>query len=200
MNTQEFIINKLNSEGINVFTVNDLIGIADYDTLRKNLERMTKDNIIKRIIRGVYYLPKYNKTFNTYSIYNIDDVAKAIARWSNWVICPSGNYALNILGLSTQIPNKYTYISSGPYRKYDIEGSLIEFKNVSQKQINNYSYMTLLVIQAIKEIGKDNISDNDLLTIKKKLKEEIGFDFFFFFLQYFPSILNIINYLKEMLL
>ena len=48
MNTQEFIINKLNSEGINVFTVNDLIGIADYDTLRKNLERMTKDNIIKR--------------------------------------------------------------------------------------------------------------------------------------------------------
>ena len=172
MNTQECIINKLNSEGINVFTVNDLIGIADYDTLRKNLERMTKDNIIKRIIRGVYYLPKYNKTFNTYSIYNIDDVAKAIARWSNWVICPSGNYALNILGLSTQIPNKYTYISSGPYRKYDIEGSLIEFKNVSQKQINNYSYMTLLVVQAIKEIGKDNISDNDLLTIKKKLKED----------------------------
>ena len=49
----------------------------------------------------------------------------------------------------------------------DIEGSLIEFKNVSQKQINNYSYMTLLVIQAIKEIGRDNISDNDLLTIKK---------------------------------
>ena len=32
--------------------------------------------------------------------------------------------------------------------------------------------MTLLVIQAIKEIGKDNISDNDLLTIKKKLKED----------------------------
>jgi len=54
----------------------------------------------------------------------------------------------------------------------DIEGSLIEFKNVSQKQINNYSYMTLLVIQAIKEIGRDNISDNDLLTIKKKLKED----------------------------
>lgn len=172
MNTKENILAKLKKEGISVFTVNDLIGIADYDTLRKNLERMNKDNIIKRIIRGVYYIPKYNKSFNAYSVYNIDEVAKAIARWSNWIICPSGNYALNLLGLSTQVPSKYSYISSGPYRRYDIDDNVIEFKNVSQKQINNYSYMTLLVIQAIKEIGKDNISDSDLIAIKKKLTEE----------------------------
>ena len=133
---------------------------------------MNRDNVIKRITRGVYYLPKYNKTFNAYSTYSVDDVAKAIARWSNWIICPSGLYALNILGLSTQIPSKYSYISSGPYRNYDVEGTLIEFKHVNQKQVNNYSYMTLLVIQAIKEIGKDNITDNDLLTIKTKLKDD----------------------------
>lgn len=198
MNTQERMIEKLNSEGINAFTVNDLIGIADYDALRKNLERMNKDNIIKRIIRGVYYIPKYNKTFNSYSIYNIDDVAKAIARWSNWIICPTGNYALNILGLSTQIPSKYSYISSGPYRKYDIEGTLIEFKSVSQKQINNYSYMTLLVIQAIKEIGKDNISDNDLLIIKKKLKEDEIKKLYIESKQTIIWIYNVIKRMKEL--
>ncbi len=172
MSTQEKIITRLNEYGLNVFTVNDLFGIADYDNLRKNLERMNRDGTIKRIIRGVYYLPKYNKTFNTYSIYNIEDVAKAIARWSNWLICPSGNYALNIFGLSTQVPSKYSFISSGPYRNYEIDGNIIEFKNVSQKQINNYSYMTLLTIQAIKEIGKENITENDLLIIKKRLSND----------------------------
>ena len=166
------IINRIHEKNYGAFTSSDFLDIANYKLVSKTLETLEDEKIISRARRGVYYLPKYNKTFNAYSTYNVGDVAKAIARWSNWIICPSGLYALNILGLLTQIPSKYSYISSGPYRNYDVEGTLIEFKHVSQKQVNNYSYMTLLVIQAIKEIGKDNISDNDLLTIKKKLKED----------------------------
>ncbi len=165
MKLQEKIIDKIEELSIDAFTINDIIELGSYDNLRKTLERMTKDKVIRRLIRGVYDIPKYNKTFNMYTPPSIDGIAKAIARNFNWNIYPTGNYALNVLGLSTQIPSKYIYVSSGPYRKYDYEGNTIEFKHASLKETNSFSYNTNLVIQAIKELGKENTNINNLKTI-----------------------------------
>ena len=49
-------------------------------------------------------------------------MAKAIARNYNWTIAPTGDAALNLLGISTQVPSKWEYVSSGPYKEYNIEG------------------------------------------------------------------------------
>lgn len=168
MKLQENIIKKIEYLKLEAFTINDIIDLASYDNLRKTLERMNKDKIIRRLIRGVYDIPKYNKTFNMYNPPSINSIAKAIARNFNWNICPTGNYSLNILGISTQIPSKYIYISSGPYRKYVFDGNIIEFKHASLKEINSYSYETNLVIQAIKEIGKENINNSYLKAIATK--------------------------------
>lgn len=165
MKLQEKIIDKIEQLSIDAFTINDIIELGSYDNLRKTLERMTKDKVIRRLIRGVYDIPKYNKTFNMYTPPSIDGIAKAIARNFNWNIYPTGNYALNVLGLSTQIPSKYIYVSSGPYRKYDYEGNTIEFKHASLKETNSFSHNTNLVIQAIKELGKENTNSNNLKTI-----------------------------------
>ncbi len=168
------IINRLRELNINVFTVNDIIDMGSYDNLRKVLERMVKAGTIRRLIRGVYDIPKYNKTFNMLTPPSLDEIAKALARNFNWDIYPSGNYALNLLGISTQIPSKYIYISSGPNRKYEYEGNTIIFKHASLKETNSFSYKTNIVIQAFKELGNDNIDDHVIECIKNKFnKEEI---------------------------
>lgn len=168
------IINRLRDLNINVFTVNDIIDMGSYDNLRKVLERMVKAGTIRRLIRGVYDIPKYNKTFNMLTPPSLDEIAKALARNFNWDIYPSGNYALNLLGISTQIPSKYIYISSGPNRKYEYEGNTIIFKHASLKETNSFSYKTNIVIQAFKELGNDNIDDHVIECIKNKFnKEEI---------------------------
>ena len=172
MKLKERIICKVQSLHIDAFTVNDILELSSYDNLRKTLERMVKDNSIRRLIRGVYDIPKFNNTFGMFNPPSLDGIAKAIARNNNWNIYPTGNYALNILGLSTQVPLKHIYISSGPYRTYEYEGIVIEFKRASLKETNSYSYNTNLVIQAFKEIGKDNISDNVIKHISSKFSDE----------------------------
>ena len=172
MTIDKDILNRLNEQNIKVFTINDIIDLGSYDNLRKILERMTKSGILRRLIRGVYEIPKYNKTFNMIAPPSIDEIAKALARNFNWDIYPSGNYALNILGVSTQIPSKYIYISSGPNRKYEYEGNIIVFKHATLKETNSFSYITNIVIQAFKELGKDNITDDIIKLICQKLSSD----------------------------
>ncbi len=172
MTIDKDILNRLNEQNISVFTINDIIDLGSYDNLRKILERMTKSGTLRRLIRGVYEIPKYNKTFNMFASPSIDDIAKALARNFNWDIYPSGNYALNILGISTQIPSKYIYISSGPNRKYEYEGNIIFFKHATLKETNSFSYITNIVIQAFKELGKDNITDEIIKLIRHKFSSD----------------------------
>lgn len=172
MGIDKDILKRLNEQNIKVFTINDIIDLGSYDNLRKILERMTKSGILRRLIRGVYEIPKYNKTFNMIAPPSIDEIAKALARNFNWDIYPSGNYALNILGVSTQIPSKYIYISSGPNRKYEYEGNIIVFKHATLKETNSFSYITNIVIQAFKELGKDNITDDIIKLICQKFSSD----------------------------
>lgn len=59
INTEKFK-NRINELGDNaVFIANDFLEIAEYETTRKSLNRLSDDGKIKKIIRGVYYNPRY---------------------------------------------------------------------------------------------------------------------------------------------
>lgn len=143
------------------FTTADFLDIANYKLVSKALELLEDRKIIKRARRGVYYKSRFNETLKMETSVNMDEVAKAIARQYNWTIVPSGIYALNLIGLSTQVPNKIVYISTGPYVKYNVGNNQIIFKHSTSKEISN-NIVIATVIQAMKEIGKNNIS-NDIL-------------------------------------
>ncbi len=112
--------------------LNDFFTIADYETVRKTLNRLVNDEYIQRIINGVYYKPKYIEAINEYKAPNIDEVAHAIARKYNWTIAPSGNTALNLLGLDTQVPAKWTYISDGRYV------SICDYRRTEKETYGNF--------------------------------------------------------------
>jgi hypothetical protein len=49
-----------------------------------------------------------------------DKIAQAIAKRDNARILPTGNYAMNLLGLSTQVPMNVVYLTDGSPRKVNI--------------------------------------------------------------------------------
>lgn len=151
-----------------VFVISDFTDLANYDTVRKTLSRLENDHKIRKIHRGIYYKQEYSKLLDEPVSPNMNNVAQAIARNYEWTIVPSGENALNMLGISTQVPGRYSYISSGPYRKYTIGNSKIEFNHQNNKDISGKSYQTRLIIQAIKSIGKDRIGDY-IPELRKKL-------------------------------
>ena len=152
-----------------VFSANDFLDIASNVTVRGTLNRLANENKIKRMINGFYYKANYNELLDDYEAVSIHELALAIARKYNWNIAPYNSTALNLLGLSTQVPSHYKYISSGRYKEYNIGDTILEFKKVSPGEIANMSIKTATVIQAIKSLGKDNITDDVRLKIRKNL-------------------------------
>ncbi len=159
MTLSNIIENKINEAPYGeVFIVSDFIDVAPYDTARKILSRLCEDGLIKKITRGMYYKPKYSSLLNEYVEPNMNLVADAFARNFGWTIIPSGETAINLLGLSTQVTSHYDFISSGPYRSYNINGIIISFSHRMDKEFNGLSYKSRLIIQAIKAIGNNQIN------------------------------------------
>ena len=141
-----------------VFIISDFSDLADEATVRKALSRLEEDGKIRRIMRGVYENPKFNDFLGEYVKPHPDKIAKALARNYGWTIVPCGDTALNMLGLSTQVPAVWLYVSDGNYREYTCGNFVIQFKRTTNKEISKISFKTALVIQAIKALGKDKIT------------------------------------------
>ena len=166
---QERIGNAL--EGT-VFVNSDFADIADTETVRRNLNRLTKTGILRRVLKGIYEKPDYSEMLKEYVAADPEAVAKALARNYHWTIAPCGNTALNLLGLSTQVTAVWSYISDGPYKTYEWNSTKIEFKHRTNKEITGLSYMTALVIQALKTLGKANVTSETIQALSSRLSME----------------------------
>lgn len=149
-----------------VFIISDFSDLADDAAIRKVLSRLEEDGKIRRIMRGVYENPKFNDFLGEYVKPHPDKIAKALARNYGWTIVPCGDTALNMLGLSTQVPAVWLYVSDGNYREYTCGNFVIQFKRTTNKEISKISFKTALVIQAIKALGKDKITGDVIEKIR----------------------------------
>ncbi|HER7571919.1 TPA: hypothetical protein VME95_001721 [Streptococcus pyogenes] len=167
------IKNRINDfDSRKVFINNDFLDIAGNETVRRTLNQLVSENKITRVINGFYYNPRYSELIGEYEAVSIHELALAIARKYNWNIAPYNSTALNLLGLSTQVPTHYKYISSGRYKEYKIGDTILEFKKVNPGEIANMSLKTATVIQAIKSLGKENITNEVIQKIRENLTEK----------------------------
>ena len=162
---------KAAAEGT-IFISSDFADIADTETIRRNLNRLTQAGMLRRILKGVYEKPKYSKLLDEYVAADPEAVANALARSYHWTIAPCGNTALNLLGLSTQVTAVWSYISDGPYKTYEWNSTKLEFKHRTNKEITGLSYMTSLVIQALKTLGRSNVTPEVIQMLSEKLTDK----------------------------
>ncbi len=155
-----------------IFAASDFADIADTNTVRSALHRLVQEGVLRRILNGIFEKPKYSKLLGEYVAADPEAVAKALARSYHWTIAPCGNTALNLLGLSTQVTAVWSYISDGPYKTYEWNSTKIEFKHRTNKEITGLSYMTSLVIQALKTLGKTKVTPEIIRILSDKLTEE----------------------------
>lgn len=155
-----------------VFVGPDFADIADAETIRRNLNRLAQAGILRRILRGVFEKPEYSEMLKEYVAADPEKVAKALARNYHWTIAPCGNAALNLLGLSTQVPAVWSYISDGPYKTYRWNNTTLVFKHRTNKEITGLSRITILVIQALKTLGRENVTSKTIRILKSRLSKD----------------------------
>lgn len=170
--TENRIINKIKkAKRGTVFFIDDFVSFGETKTVSKILERLVAKEEILRVARGIYTRPEESKLLGTVLTPSTETIAKAIARRDRARIIPTGIYALNVLGLSTQIPMNVVYLTDGAARKIQIGKRTILFKKTAPKNLAAIGEISSLVIQALKVIGKDKITTEEqekLIAILKK--------------------------------
>lgn len=152
-----------------VFTPKDFLDLANHEAIRKILSRLTQEGKIRRLLRGVYDYPAFSTLLNAPASPDPDAIAHAIARTHGWTIVPAGETALNILGLSTQVPAQWQYFSDGPTKTYAWEGGTLVLKHRTNKETTTLSPKTALIVQALKTLGEERVDDAVLATLHTKL-------------------------------
>ena len=171
-NSWNLMRNRINnSDAGTVFVAVDFVDIMDKTSINTYLTRLDEERVVQRIMRGVYYKVEYNDFLQEYVAPEPDAVAHALARNFGWTIVPCGDTALNLLGLSTQIPAAWVYVSDGAYKEYTYEQTRIKFKRTTNKEISKLSYKTALVVQALKALGKDNVDDMIIVKLRNTLTD-----------------------------
>lgn len=101
-----------------IFTPKDFHDLASSANIRAALSRFVSDGKLRRLMRGVYEYPEFSQFMKAPASPNPDLFARAVARNHGWTIQPEGNTALNLLGLSTQVPAQWNYFSDGPTKRF----------------------------------------------------------------------------------
>ena len=155
------------------FSSSDLLEKFSRTQADNLLSELVKQGKIRRVTRGIYDYPKYSELLKQTLSPDIDQVARAFARKFNWRIEVSGDSALNMLGLSTQVVAKYIYLSDGGNRTYDIMGTTLEFKKSSLKNIGFKYKESSLIVQALKALGQEHIANSTIKKIRKQIDEKM---------------------------
>ena len=156
-----------------IFIPADFSDLGEACKITMCLSRLLKEGTLEKVKRGIYMKPRFSKLLNCSVPPREDAVAKAIARNYGWTIIPCGDTALNKLGLSTQIPAVWLYVSDGPYKSYETDGIRFQFKHTDRKnELIGVSETTALIIQALRALGKENIDSQTISYLSDKLDPE----------------------------
>ena len=159
-----------------IFIPDDFTTCGTPDAVRSGLSRLCRNGNLCRFAKGIYYIPTYDKWDDTLREPSLDAIALKIAQRDNARVIPTGAYALNKLGLSTQVPANSIYITDGSARQMRFgEGKSITFRH--SNDLGNFAYQSQLMQLAglaMREIGEKNITKDQKEIIKKMITEHVS--------------------------
>jgi len=149
----------------------DFSSYGSAEAIRKALSRLEKKQLILRVAQGIYVRPKIS-TFIGPLLPTAEEVADAIAKRDHIRALPTGSYALNALGLSTQVPMNIVLLTDGSPRELKVGKRKIKFKKTTPKNLMAKGKISRLAIQALKELGNGKVGEQEEKKIIELLKQE----------------------------
>ena len=139
--------------------------------VQKSLERLEDKKVIVRVAQGIYVRPKMSKLIGPL-VPTAEEVAEVIAKRDRIRTVPTGSYALNALGLSTQVPMNIVLLTDGSPREIRVGKRKIKFKKTTPKNLLAKGKISRLAIQALKEIGNGKVTEVEEKKIVDMLRKE----------------------------
>lgn len=158
---------------------NDFIRYGSAVSVRKALSTLVASGTFVRLAQGIYLYPKANPYISGPVLPYLDEIACAIAKRDKVHIQPVADYALNLLGLSTQLPQNAVYLTDGAARRIKIyDGHGIRFVHTTPKNLLYREPLIGMAVSAMRGIGEGKMTDTEYQKIKdivvKKVDKEIA--------------------------
>jgi hypothetical protein len=161
---------KSKPKGVLLFP-DDFSHLGTSVAIRKALQRLREKGLIKQVAHGIYVRPRISELIGELTP-SAEEVAKGIAKRDKIKMVPTGTYALNALGLSTQVPMKLVFLTDGAARTIKVGKRTIKLKRTTPKNLLAKGEVSGMVIQALREIGKDKPTETEIQKIVALLKKE----------------------------
>lgn len=155
------------------FSQADFAHLARREAVDQALSRLQRRGHLRRVVRGVYDLPRVSPFLGHILGPDPDAVAAALARKFGWRIQPSGVTALNRLGLSTQVPGRHVYLSDGPSRRFLLGNVELAFRHTALKEAGFAHPESALLVQALKALGEDHVTPDVEASLRRWLPVQL---------------------------
>ena len=151
-----------------VFVPSDFLKLGSREAIDTTLHRLTRTGVIRRLARGLYDYPKEHPVLGPLQP-TAETVARALAGRDYTRLQPAGAYAANALGLSEQVPAKAVFLTDGPARTVKIGSTTIQLRQTTARNMAAAGRLSGLLIQALRELGKDHITPERMDHLKQTL-------------------------------
>ena len=136
----------------------------------ETLAELTQEGLLVKLAQGIYAKPRWSR-FGVV-LPSVDKIVQAIAARDNAEILPSGMTALNVLGLSTQVPMKYSYLTTGSERTIKLKNQEIRLKRGVPKNFCYKTKLIALLVQALKALKQQNVGQEEIQVIRSLISKE----------------------------
>lgn len=132
----------------------------------QTLTRLTREGKLLRVSRGVYVLPVEGK-FGSRAP-STESVVQAIEAQSGEIIVQNGAAAANALGLTTQVPTREVFLTSGASRTLQLGKRVVELKHATRWQLGLGNRPAGMAIRALSWLGSEQVQPT-LKVLQSKL-------------------------------
>ena len=85
---------------------------------------------------------------------------------------PAGAYAVNVLGLSEQVPSRIVFLTDGPARKVKIGKQEIILKRTVPRNMAAAGRNSGTLIEALRYLGEKQVDDQVLSIVRRQIADE----------------------------
>lgn len=169
MRTKDIYGRIVSLEGGSVIFASDFLDLCTERQAGRVLTELEAKGEIKRLARGIYCKPTLTRFGPLYP--DVSRIVETVAQRDHAQVLPSGYMAANILGLSTQVPMAYTYITSGSSRQLIVDGKAINLQRVVPRNFAYKTRLAALIVQALKATGAENIGPEEISALKNAINK-----------------------------
>jgi hypothetical protein len=149
----------------------DFKDLGTSTAIRKTLSRLVDQKVLVRMGQGVYVIPIHDKLFGEV-LPSMEEIAASLAEKEHVKIMPTGQYALNKIGLSNQVPMKMVFLTNGTKKNITIGKSSILFQPTTTKKLAMVGSISSLLFLGLEELDLNRLKESELEKIIALLKKE----------------------------